>query len=218
MRPEVLLIAIAPFVLLSIVDGFFRGALQNSPALFWLFDPFKFVVLPIAALLWLARTFFVTPDKYGLASVAEHESWLQFLGFTLFLTALLYLIYQAADMFFWMLFGRPETASFYKNMAPTGLLRVPVVLYFAATAGLVEEIFFRALPLLYLQQRFPKSIPTGLYVLSTSALFGVSHWENGAHEVLATFTYGIFASLFYVKLRDLWPLVGAHALIDLWVF
>jgi membrane protease YdiL (CAAX protease family) len=91
-------------------------------------------------------------------------------------------------------------------------------LYLAITAGIVEEIFFRGLPFLYVIERFPAKIPTGTYVVTTALLFGAIHWENGGHEVVATFIYGVFAAAFYLKLRDLWPLIGAHALIDVWGF
>lgn len=37
-------------------------------------------------------------------------------------------------------------------------------------------------------------------------------------EAIATFVYGLFASALYLKLRDLWPLIGAHIVIDLWAF
>jgi membrane protease YdiL (CAAX protease family) len=99
-----------------------------------------------------------------------------------------------------------------------GPLRVFVVLYFALTAGFVEEIFFRGLPLLYLTQRFPKALPKRTYVIATAVCFGALHWQNGIHEVAATLVFGVFAAIIYLKLRDLWPLVGAHVLEDLWDF
>ena len=217
-RGNALLIAVAAFASQSIPSSGLRDFFNHSPVWFWLFDTFHFVLLPTALLVWLARVFLITPEKYGLVTVAEHESWLHFAGLVVFVAIILYFIYQVADDFFWVIFHRPETIPFYKNILPNGLLRIPLVLYFAATAGLFEEIFFRGLPLLYFQSRYPSSIPRGKYVLGTSMLFGAIHWGNGAHEVLATFTYGVFASLFYLKLRDLWPLVGAHALTDLWEF
>ena len=89
---------------------------------------------------------------------------------------------------------------------------------YSATAGVVEEIFCRALPLLYLSERFGKSLPKGLYVITTALIFGVGHWENGNIEVIATCVFGLFAGALYLKLRDLWPLIAAHALMDLWAF
>ena len=60
--------------------------------------------------------------------------------------------------------------------------------------------------------------PGWKFVAASSFLFAAAHWENGPHEVVATFAYGVAASLFYLKLRDLRPLVAAHALIDIWNF
>lgn len=217
--PNAVLIASFPIIAIFILDGYFRDALHaQSPMLFWLFDLFKFVLLPVGILVWLARSFGVTPSRYGLREVAENESWVHFVGLTIFLAVVLSLVYHLAQVIASTILRPPATAPFFKSAAPDGLLRVPVVLYMAITAGIVEEIFFRGLPLLYVIERFPGRIPTSTYVVTTALLFGAIHWENGSHEVVATFIFGIFAAAFYLKLRDLWPLIGAHILIDAWEF
>jgi membrane protease YdiL (CAAX protease family) len=140
------------------------------------------------------------------------------LGLTVFLAVLLNFAYHIAQNVAWVIFQPVNMAALYKSVIPDGLFHFPVVLYFGVTAGVVEEIFFRALPLLYVKERFRNRVPLTGYVLTTSVLFGVAHWENGAHEVVATIIYGLLAGALYLKLRDLWPLVGAHALIDIWEF
>jgi membrane protease YdiL (CAAX protease family) len=153
-----------------------------------------------------------------MREVAENESWVHFVGLTIVLAVVLSLAYHFAQIIASVIIRPPETAPFFKSAAPDGLFRFPVVLYLAITAGIVEEIFFRGLPLLYVIERFPAKIPTRTYVVTTALLFGSIHWENGGHEVVATFIYGVLAAAYYVKLRDLWPLIGAHALIDVWEF
>lgn len=218
-RPNAVLIASFPIAALFVLDGFFRAALHSqSPALFWVFDIFKFLLLPVGILIWLAWKFRVTPSRYGMRALAENESWAHFLGLIVFLAIVLSLIYHTASVFAWVIVRPPEATPFFKAVIPDGLFRFPVVLYLAVTAGVVEEIFFRALPLLYVSERFPGSAPAGTYVVTTALLFGAAHWENGTHEVVATFIYGVFAAAFYLKLRDLWPLIGAHVLIDVWEF
>ena len=218
-RADVILLACGPITLLFILDGFFKHALYGySPVSFWLFDAVKFVLLPAAILIWLGRRHGVTPARYGMRGVAEHESWVHFLGLTIFLAIVLALVFSVARYVAWFILDHPEQTAFYKSIRPDGWLGLPVVVYYSATAGVVEEIFCRALPLLYLGERFGKSLPGGPYVLTTAFLFGFGHWENGNLEVVATFVYGLFAGALYLRLRDLWPLIGAHALIDLWAF
>ena len=218
-KADAILIASGCIAAIFILDGFFKDSLfANSPTGYWAFDLFKHVVLPASALLWLARRYRVTPGRYGIRAVAENETWLHFLGLTVFLAIVLFLVYYVAIVVSWLILQPLETPPFYQSIIPKGLLHYPVVLYFAATAGLVEEIFFRALPLLFISERFPQASLAGSYVAVTALLFGAAHWENGSHEFVATFVYGLFASFFYLKLRDLWPLIGAHTLIDVWVF
>lgn len=218
-RADLILISFAPLVLVFALDGYFRRPLYSySLALYWIFDFFKFVVVPAGALVWLARRVRVVPSQYGMRRPAEHESWLHFIGLVAFLAFVLYLLYYVAFVASWIALRPPESTPFYKSIVPDGLLRVPTALYLAVTAGLVEEVFFRALPLTYLSERFPTRVPVAGYVLTTSLLFGVAHSGNGDHDVIATFIFGLFAAFFYLKLRDVWPLVGAHALIDLWHF
>jgi membrane protease YdiL (CAAX protease family) len=218
-RADIILLACGPYTVLFILDGYFRHSLYSySPALYWLFDGIKFVLLPAAILIWLGRRHGITPARYGMRAVAENESWVHFLGLTIFIAIMLYAVYIATHLFTWIILDFPESTAFYKSIRPDGLLRVPVVLYYAITAGVVEEIFWRALPLLYLSERFGKQLPKGAYVVTTAILFGAAHWENGPHEALATCIFGMFASAFYLKLRDLWPLIGAHTLIDVWGF
>ena len=218
-RANAIFAATAPFIVLSIVDGIYREFFRHSPIWFWSFDLFKFLVLPVASLLWLARASLVGPAQYGLTANPKYYSLVRYAGLVACVVAALYLIsFEVVGSFAWKLFGQPEPDFFYKDMAPSGAFRLPVVLYLAITAGLFEEIFFRALPLLYLQELGLKSNSLMKYVIGTSVLFGAIHWENGASEVMATFAYGLLASVLYLRLRDLWPLVVAHVSIDILEF
>jgi membrane protease YdiL (CAAX protease family) len=218
-KTDAILIGCLSHVAVSILDGFFKEYLYKySPLLFSAFDLFKFVVIPAGVLIWLARRFSITPSGYGLRRAVGNNSWLHFLGLTVLLAVFLNFAYHVAQHFAWVIIRPADTSALYKSVIPDGLFHFPVVLYFGVTAGLVEEIFFRALPLLYVKERFRNRVPLAGYVVTTSVLFAAAHWENGAHEVVATFVYGLFASVLYLKLRDLWPLVGAHALIDIWAF
>ena len=200
-------------------SGLFRRELYalNAP-LYWIFDFFKFIVLPAAVLLLLAKRYGVQPKHYGLRGLAERESWATLLGLAVFLALILDLAYYASWYIGWLIFGPGDGATFYQEINPAGPLRIPVTLYMALTAGIVEEIFFRGLPLFLLERWFPNEVPRHVYVLGTAVVFGLIHWPNGPHEVLATFAFGLLAAGIYLRLRDLWPLIVAHALVDIYGF
>lgn len=217
-RSDAILIGIGPLVVLFIADGFFKQSLYAySPAAFWIFDALKFVVLP-AIVGWLLYSHFdIKPAHYGLRTIAENESAVHFLGLVIFLAVILAVVYYVTWHISFRALRPVTPPAFYSTIIPHGPLHFPVVLYFSLTAGVTEEIVCRGLPLLYLRERF--SVPgRAAYVFVTALLFAAAHWENGTHAVAATFLYGIFSGILYLRLRDLWPFIGAHALIDLWGF
>ena len=55
---------------------------------------------------------------------------------------------------------------------------------------------------------------TFYYAISSLLFFGIMHWENGVHEILATFALGFATCILYAKLRSIWPFVIAHTWID----
>jgi membrane protease YdiL (CAAX protease family) len=215
-QPDFLIVAVALVLTFFLIDGFVRRELYAiSPSLYWAFDFLKFVVLPAAAAICLARAFGVRPEHYGIRGVAQNETWVQFIGLTFFVALLLAGVHYATYYVAWFVL-RPEVAQpFYQEINPAGILRVPAALYMAGTAAVVEEVFCRGIPLLYLQRRFPNGIPEASYVWGTALLFGFLHWENGFHDVVAAFVFGLAAAAIYLKLRDLWPLMGGHFVIGL---
>jgi membrane protease YdiL (CAAX protease family) len=219
-KANAILLGCGSVAFLQIVDGFFKGPLYAfSPMAFWAFDIFKFVLAPAAVLIWLAHAFSITPVSYGLRR-GNAEDWFNIIVLAIFLTLVLNLLYTIVGQIVLQITGpAPEGNLGYRSVIPKDFLRFPVLVYFGLSAGFAEEIFFRALPLLYIRERFGKrKLHWWAYVVVTSLLFAAAHWENGVHEVAATFVFGVATSLLYLKLRDLWPLVGAHALIDIWNF
>jgi len=213
-KSDATLLVAASAVSLFLLDGFFRAPLYSwSPAAFWLFDFAKFLVIPALGLCLLYRFYSLAPRHYGVR-IPEQGMWGEFLGLSVFLTLMLAATYFAPVVLTARMSAGPEPSSF-QALIPTGTLRVPVAVYFAATAGIAEEIMFRGLPLLYVVSRSPDRVPTAAYCLVTALLFASAHWENGANEVIGTFIYGLFASAFYVQVRDLSPFIVAHALGDL---
>ena len=204
-------VVLAPFLL----DDLFRRELYaHSTLLFWLFDFLKFVVFPTAAIVYLARVHGIWPRHYGMGSLAE-QRWGRLAGQAIFLALLLGLLYYATLYLSRFTLRWEPGPTFNHEINATGLFRIPVTIYLAITPGFVEEVFFRALPLLFLERRFPGQVPIRSYVVATAALFGLIHWGDGVPEVLATFVFGVGAAVLYLRLRNLWPLIAAHIIVDL---
>jgi len=127
-----------------------------------------------------------------------------------------------ADWIFWhlggVLFGYDDFVFSFNLILPEGQLRVPVVLYLALTAGFVEEVIFRGLFWTAISEWQFKRFKPFIYVFSSSLVFASVHWEQGMAGMLSSFAFGIVAAMFYLRLRNLWPMITAHTLIDIYYF
>ncbi|MBX9848910.1 MAG: CPBP family intramembrane metalloprotease, partial [Rhodocyclaceae bacterium] len=54
-----------------------------------------------------------------------------------------------------------------------------------------------------------------LYVVLSSALFGLSHFNQGGHVVIAAGLLGVATALIYLKWRNVWYLIAAHVGVGL---
>ena len=206
-------------VAMFLADGLFKEWLyRHSPILYWAFDIAKFVVVPAVVLRWLYRSYGVAPFRYGLENFEKGERWLRTLGVIFLTSLLLAVVYHVSSKLAWRISGMVPPVFTYSTSVPTGWMHFPVVFYFALTAGFVEEVFLRGLPLLYVQNCFGDNGSKLAYVAVTSLLFGLIHWENGTPEIFATTAFGVVAAIIYLQLRNLWPLIAAHVLIDVWWF
>jgi len=101
----------------------------------------------------------------------------------------------------------------WESLLPApGAGRALFALYLALTAGLAEELFYRA----FLFEALARS---GLrFILVSSVLFACAHWEQGPTALLASGVYGLIAAEGYRRVPLLWPFALAHAAIDFALF
>jgi len=209
--------AFAPFVILSLVDGWYKEPLFNwSPLAFWIADVTKFVVVPLISLALLRRYAGITARHYGLERPANLEQ-ADFLKLVALLSVVMAYIYFASSQWAASLFpDRPTFA--YSSAIPAAVPRILVTLYFALTAAFVEEIMFRGLPRLWLSGYLEGNRLRWAYLLWSSLTFAATHWENGSAQLVATLLYGLAAGGWFLLLRSLWPLIIAHLAIDAYIF
>lgn len=202
-------------ILVGAIEGLYLPLL--NPLQFWISDLASKVALPIA-LLWLAhKKCKIAPSDYGLECDRPYplREWL---ALSIFCAILLYTVdvlgraigqYAKTSL---PAFGNIHFT--YADILTDGALPFWFALcYFAVTAGVFQEIFYRGL-FKTLQDRVLGSRRPVIYVLLSSFVFGLVHWKGGILNVVQATAVGMTLSILYVKFGDLKPLIVAHTTID----
>lgn len=209
-------LVIAPFFLFGMINGIYNSALANlSPWLFWLIDVLGWIALPSVILFYIYRYYGIGLHDYGLAKLTSSFQRREIIIWSFLSTFILSIYYFAFGWLAWRFIETPANLFSYAGMVPEGNGRYVAVVYLAITAAVFEEIFFRGLiwRLVYSSAiKYNKSI---VYVVISSVLFGLVHWENGLAEVLSAMVFGVVACVLYLRLRNLLPLMVAHFFIDM---
>lgn len=193
-------------------NGYVNAQISDRPVAYWSFEFSYWVLLPVLVLVFLVRFGGLRMSDIGIHGHIRGRGSIGLLVLiALVLCPLYYLVHSSALRFFSTLL--PASALFqYHTMVPeSGIGRILVAAYFAITAGIVEEIYFRGLAFRACEM-LPFSVP--LYLGLSPILFALIHWESGAANTAATYVVGILAAATYVLLRNLWPLIVAHAYTD----
>jgi membrane protease YdiL (CAAX protease family) len=84
----------------------------------------------------------------------------------------------------------------------------------ACTAGITEELLYRAFGLSYVHWLWP-DLSTDAAVLLTSAAFGLAHLYQGWKNVLLTGLLGLVFAALTIETRSVLPAIAVHTLLDL---
>lgn len=209
-----ILVAAFPTIGVLLLNGYWNEPLYRaSTAGFWLADGVTHVAVPALMLVWLAVRHDVKPRDYGLAG--WRGKYRELLGLSLLAMGLFWISYKPVATFFGHLLQSEGALVTYVDVIPAQpFARFLVAIYFSLSAAVFEEIMYRGLPHVYFMRGWCVPRPAA-YVLCSTVLFGMAHWENGAHEILGTACLGLFACALYLKIRTLWPLIGAHFVVDM---
>ncbi len=203
----------------ALLNGFYNGPLYRlAPPLFWLADIALFVIAPISIVYWLARVANIRPRHYGLnvLSFGGMESLATSLIFAFVLVAASEIARYIGWVFTWRWYVEPDFS--YGAVAPNGMLRPLFTVYLALTAGLMESVFYIGLPWYLWRNHFGLAHRRRTFLWLSALVFAAAHWEQGAHNAIGAFAFGLVACLLYWKVNDLWPVVGAHVITDLFFF
>src|SRR5262245_26072439 len=207
-----------PFLVVGLLDGYWKIASLRVPlVIFWAYDFAKWVLLPIALLALLHRLAVVMPKDYGLSADLGKRDILGVLPFPLFS---LFVVNFFAVGITQSLVQLPLPQFTYAQMlASLGPLWIVGTFYLAVTAGLWESIFCIGLPWLWFSRgRSVSSTAKCGFAVATAILFAASHWENGFAGLVGAFLFQLLAVWWFFRLGTLWPVIGAHFLIDVVYF
>ena len=213
-RSLIVLLSSIPAVIAEL-NGFYNPLLyRTSHVLYWCADFTSFVLVPSFLVYWLATYANIWPKHYGLQFLPRMAD---FLGTSALLGFILFITYFVARYIGWVLTWRWYTPSefTYGTAIPHGLFRLPAVLYMSATAGIVESIFLLSLPWYFWRNFLNLAHRRNSFAWLSSVVFASCHWEQGLHNVIAAFAFNYVACYLYWKLNDLWPIIGAHVLVDI---
>ena len=211
-------LACLPFVVVWLADGFWKQRLEHvAVPLFWAVDFVEWLVLPAVSLALLHRLAPISRRDYGLAwpGARRFAAELFLCTVTLFVAN-----FFGGQMLGPMLFGNPRDAfDLARTLASYKPLAIIGTFYLAASAGVCESLFALALPWLWFSQG--ESVSRGgkaAFALASSFIFALAHWETGWANATGAFAFQLVAVAWYLRFGGLWPIIGAHFLIDLYWF
>ncbi len=204
----------APFLLVNLLDGFNKAALATNAAMYWAYDLTKWVLLPAATLFAMRVWCRVRPADFGLRGANGRWSPAALAGLTVLFTVL------SLSYFLFEMLGEyvlPDESAFSIDelMPVGGWSRWLVIAYLAVSAGFIEELFYRGILRELIAPEGGGVVRASSYVVASSVLFGLSHFEGGTVAILASGLYGVVAALFALQIRNLVPLIVGHIVIDL---
>jgi hypothetical protein len=204
------------FVVLYIADGLWKPALLRGPMVyFWAYDFLAWVALPLLALLALHSATSLSARDYGLCAPLGWKDIAQVMPLPVFALFLVNMFAYGAAL---ELFGYPKPDfSYITALQPLGALWIVGTVYLAATAALWESIFYIGLPWFCLTRSGNTSTWARCgFILISSVLFAAAHYESGLANAAGAFFFQFVAASWYLSLGTLWPIIGAHVLIDVY--
>lgn len=219
-RRTAILIAIFPVLALGLLnDLYLRAAYAFGLEWFYLIDFLQWVVTPLCVWTFVLKPWGIAVKDFGFAFRVPGKRPLAFAGELGFAAVLLWISYELVrSIAYRFLWRYAESIGFQDAIPQSFPWNAMVILYFASSAALIEEGVFRGLFWAYFSSLSPRYCPKFWYVAVTSLLFASAHSEQGPHGVIAAFSFGIAASLLYLQLRNLWPLIFGHFIIDVMAF
>lgn len=207
-----LLLGVFPFF----VNGLVNARIYTMPALYWAFEFCCWLLLP-AAVFWLAvRKGGFSWQELGVSSTMTYDRDVYHVVLRVLLVPpLAWFYYRVIEALASLFLAAPGIFDYMQALPDDPVLRVLVKLYFALSAGIVEELYYRGLLFRVCQYA---AWPKVTFLFLSTVGFGLVHWEAGLDDVVGAAMIGLLFGWLYVRWRNLVPLMVAHAFIDWMVY
>lgn len=189
------------------INGIYNLYLQNYLVLFFLVDISTRLFIPLIILRNFHKNFKLIDNHFSFDKKLITKIFVIFFNFII-IPLLFFLIYIISIRIFEHIFpiNYFQRFSYSKNLD-----NYIVVLYFSLSAGIFEELFYRAYLINFLENILKNKL---IIILISAFLFSSIHWENGIVNLLSTFCLGCFSALYYIKSRKVVPLIIGHFITD----
>lgn len=206
------LAALAIGTLPFIVNGYVNSLVFKNPPLYWALELAYWVAIPTAVFWYAVRRGGFRFAEIGLSGEIRGRRNLALLVLLCAVFCPLdAILYKELYAYFSTRFP-PSPVFAYESVVPEqGISRQVVAIYFALTAGIVEELYYRGL-CFRIASFFPR--PVVLYLALSPLLFALIHWEGGMANVCATYAFGMIQAVAFLGMRNLWPLIAGHVYTD----
>jgi membrane protease YdiL (CAAX protease family) len=215
-----LIIAFLLVYLPAAINGLFFSTFKENIFLFWAYDFFQWILMPyLALMIVIKQKKIITFYHLGFHNLIFHRrnwEYIIYLGFIF--SIVLHYSYFPVYTFTELIFPTNYFWSFsYQSIIPkhSVFLALLVTIYLAFSAGFVEETFYRGLLKIIFQDDFTFNYK---YILISSFLFSLNHWEGGVRNIFSAFIFGVLTAIIYLKIKNIWPLVIGHTWVDICAF
>ena len=197
-----------------LLNGFYNTAIAEYKWIYWLVEILTWVIIPAAGVV-----FFMTREERtasGLFIPKTSREQIHLIILCVPVSIACYYIYTYSSAWadgYFADTAEPDLIAYTDILPNDGWKKIIVNLYFAFSAGIVEEIYFRGL----LRQLF-RNFSGIIFVSASSLLFSVIHWEGGLQNLVPTFIFGVATALYALRFKNLIPLILSHAATNYIVF
>lgn len=199
------------------IKGYLNPLLHKVPFLFWLVDGFVFLIISFLLLFFCKNRLNVSLDDLGYRNyLCGNRNYTNSITITILLIPIVFIFYALLRKLSFYVF--PTNWGFigfgYSGTVPKfGFLHYIALWYLSLTAGFIEETQRTLCRMVFGK----KAIDIAVYIIFSSFFFSLLHWHQGVQSIFLTFCLGLLFSSIYIFLKNIWPLIISHILLDLFL-
>ncbi|NNL43613.1 MAG: CPBP family intramembrane metalloprotease [Desulfobacterales bacterium] len=201
-----------------LINGFYNPTIVKIPTLYWFIEILTWVAFPIWIYWYGIKKQIFSRNIVGINLKIFNKRNLPLLFLFSIIAILTFpIVYNSSFIYaqnHYPINYLKVNFSYSQILPGRGIKYFFILLYFSATAGIVEEFYLKGL----LRSIFKNTFFSILaFVIISATIFSSLHWEGGVWGLFATFIFGIFSATFYATTKNLWPNVIGHFATDyLW--